>query len=69
MSQNMLRDGQSGFRVKHFCETALNHMVHKWASAIDKGLVNDVVLLDLREAFDLGNHTSLLDTFAICGCS
>ena len=26
MLHNMLLDGQSGFRVKHLCETALNHI-------------------------------------------
>ena len=57
MSHNMLHDGQSDFRAKHSCETALDHMVHKWASAIDKGLVNGVVLLDLHKAFDLVNQT------------
>ena len=55
MSHNMLHDGQSGVRAKHSFETALNYTGHKckWASAIDKGLVNGVVLLDLRKDFHL----------------
>ena len=69
MFHNMLHDGQSGFRAKHSCETALNHMVHKWALAIDKGLVNGVVLLDLHKGSDLVNHTILLVKLAIYGCS
>ena len=60
MSQNMLHDGQSGFRAKRPCETSLNHMVHKWAKAIDNGLVNGIMLLDVRKTFDLVNQTILL---------
>ena len=63
MSHNMLHDGQLGFRTKHSRETALNYSGHQWASAIDKGLVNGVVLLDLRKAFDLVNHTILCELF------
>ena len=35
-------------------------MVHNWATAIDKRLVNGVVLLDLHKALDLVNHRVLL---------
>ena len=39
MVRNLLHGSQSGFRTQHYFETALHYMVHKWALAIDKGLV------------------------------
>ncbi len=58
--QKLLHGNQSWFHTQHSCETALNCVVHKWALAIDKGLVNGVVILNLRKAFDLMNHTVVL---------
>ncbi len=47
----LLYHGQSGFQAFHSCETALNRLMDMWTSNLEKGLLNRIILLDLRKAF------------------
>lgn len=60
---------QSGFREKHSCETALLKIIDDWMKSIDNGYLIGSVFLDLRKAFDLVNHSVLIDKLFIYGLS
>ncbi len=62
---SLLYLAQSGVRVFHSCETALTRLVDKWTSNMEEGLLNDIVLLDLRKAFDLVSTDILLQKLEI----
>ena len=51
-TNNFLSCHQSGFRSLHSTLTALIEATDSWAMDIDRGLVNAVVFLDLKKAFD-----------------
>jgi len=46
-----LKECQSGFRVKHSCETALQWIISSWKKSIGEGKIIRVVFVDLRKAF------------------
>ena len=59
---------QSGFRLFHSCETALNKLKNAWLTSINNSQMVGSVFLDFRKAFDIVNHAILakkLETYQL----
>ena len=52
----LLSDCHSGFRSLHSTLTALLEATNSWSVYIDNGLLNGVVFIDLKKAFDTIDH-------------
>ena len=52
----LLNSGQSGFRSLHSTLTALLETNDNWCVNIDRGLLNGVIFIDLKKAFDTIDH-------------
>ena len=58
---SLIHEGQSGFRQKHSCQTALVKLIDKWMSCIDQGDMIGSLFIDYRKAFDLVDHKILIE--------
>jgi hypothetical protein len=57
---DILYEGQSGFRKQHSCETALNLIAAGWKERLDDNNTILAVYLDLKRAFETIDHDILL---------
>ena len=57
---DLLSSGQSGFRSLHSTLTALLETNDNWCVNVDRGLLNGVIFIDLRKAFDTIDHEIIL---------
>ena len=55
----LIHEHQSDFLKKHSCQTALVKLIDQWMSCIDK--VVGSLFLNLRKAFDVVDHTILIE--------
>ena len=68
-NNNLLHRRQSGFRYNHSCQTALTLMKEEWLEAMNNGELTGVLMVDLCEAFDLVDHSLLLQKLEIYRCT
>ncbi len=59
-TNEILTSCQSGFRSLHSTVTAMLEATSDWSMNIDNGLINGVVFIDLKKAFDTIDHQIML---------
>ena len=59
-ANEILTSCQSGFRSLHSTVTAMLEATSDWSMNIDNGLINGVVFMDLKKAFDTIDHQIML---------
>ena len=66
-NNNLISASQSGFQTLHSTLTALIEVMDNWSINIDNGLLNGVIFIDVKKAFDTIDYAIFLRKLQIYG--
>ena len=66
-NNNLLYHGQHGSRAAHSCETAIHEIVSSCLKNMDEKLINLLLFIDFKNAFDMKDQLLLLNKLANYG--
>ena len=60
-----MHECQTGFRQKHSCQNAFVRLIDQWLTCIDIGDIIGTLFVDVRRAFDLVDHSILVNKLSL----